>query len=313
MQNFYIQMKKINASLFVVALGSSLLLASCGGEEDKKDGAQKVDQETKKDFELKRNNEAVVDGLKFSIPSPILTMDLVKKSGADFNSELVNDDENAASYNTDFKRALNLGVYGCDLGYLTVNGRMNEAPSYMNVAKTLADQLNVSGAFDESLMNRVANNMDNPNIQDTLKKVVGEAFKAGNEYLQKEQRFDVVGLMLAGGMIESMYVATDVGLKTNDANIINLLANQRPSLSSLISLLSKYKKEDDNVEELVGKLITLENSFNMFEKGYTYAEPRHNPDTKTTTLTSSSSAKISPEDLEQIQGNLIDVRNFIIK
>src|SRR4029077_15051400 len=55
---------------------------------------------------LKINNQI------FSIPSPIQTALLIKKSGYSYNKAILNSSENYHKYDTKYKKALNLGIYG---------------------------------------------------------------------------------------------------------------------------------------------------------------------------------------------------------
>src|SRR5688500_16735654 len=58
-----------------------------------------------------------VNEILHRIPSPLEISVLLKESGKKYNSEFLNSPENLSRYNTNYKRALNLGIYGTDLGY----------------------------------------------------------------------------------------------------------------------------------------------------------------------------------------------------
>ncbi|MEO0405221.1 MAG: hypothetical protein AAF193_10150, partial [Bacteroidota bacterium] len=97
-----------------------IALASCGGSDDP--------QETKTPEEpvIEVNNDNAVggsvvkmDGEIFSIPSPVQTAILFKKLKVPYHSDILNSLDNAPTYTTRFQKALNLGVYGADLAYLS--------------------------------------------------------------------------------------------------------------------------------------------------------------------------------------------------
>ena len=45
---------------------------------------------------------------------------LIKEGGAVYDKQELNDHNNVSNYTTNFKKALNLGVYGTDLGYANI-------------------------------------------------------------------------------------------------------------------------------------------------------------------------------------------------
>ena len=86
----------------------------------------------------------------YSLPSPLETAMLIKRSGASFNEELLNPLENIDKYTTNKKMALNLGVYSADLSYTSLFDQTQSSIKYMANAKRLADGLGILDAIDES-------------------------------------------------------------------------------------------------------------------------------------------------------------------
>src|ERR1044072_5604315 len=113
-----------------------------------------------------------VNGEIFSIPSPIQTAFLIKNSGATYSKDILNASAKASSYSTNFSKALNLGIYGADLGYVTIYDQNQDAIGYLNAAKKMADELGVSGAFDQTTIERFAKNIGN---KDSMLVLVGVA------------------------------------------------------------------------------------------------------------------------------------------
>ena len=54
------------------------------------------------------------------IPSPLEISVLLKESGTKYDHDLLNSPDNLASYNSNYKKALNLGIFGTDLGYTNI-------------------------------------------------------------------------------------------------------------------------------------------------------------------------------------------------
>ena len=97
----------------------------------------------------------------FHIPNPIQSALLMKKIAVPYNKELLNENSNVASYTTSLKQALNIGVFGADLGYITANNQNQAALSHLAAIKKLSDELGVSSAFDFSTMEKFGNNLGN--------------------------------------------------------------------------------------------------------------------------------------------------------
>lgn len=312
---------KLKTKLLTALLGTAVLAASCGGgsdeasSESKKDQKDLSDKKTRDEIGKKTTLEARVGEYKFSVPSPTQMAKIIKGSNASFDETMVNSHENAANYGTRYKRALNLGVYGADLGYLTIYESTNDAMSYLTSITTLSKELQISGAFDDKLMEKFADNMEYLNNEDSLSRMVSDAYRAGNAYLQQEKRYDVIGLMLTGGYIESLFFAVEVAKSTQSQDVLNSIGGQRSSLTNLIGLLNKVnsEKNDDQIAGLVKKLIDLESSFNNVESEYIYRRSETKADERLTIIKSITNVKISDETLAEITTKVEDIRNDIIK
>ena len=134
---------------------------SCGGEEPTEDQIEEPIVENDP------NNSQLmeIDGKVFSIPSPIQTAMLIKNSGTNYNRDILNEPSKVTNYSTNFKKAINLGIYGADLGYVTMYDQTQDAISYLTAVKSIGDDLGVSSAFDLELVERFEKNIGN---QDSL-------------------------------------------------------------------------------------------------------------------------------------------------
>src|SRR5690606_40168384 len=62
-------------------------------------------------------SEEVISSILESIPQPLEISMLLKESGNEYNLNYLNPAGNRSKYNSNYKKALNLGIYGADLGY----------------------------------------------------------------------------------------------------------------------------------------------------------------------------------------------------
>src|ERR1035437_972928 len=104
-----------------------LLLISCGDNNSKTTNPEEIQEDT-----VKVVSGAVLNigGELFSIPSPLQTAMLIQKTGSPYDKSILNTKENMNQYATDFSKALNLGIYGADLGYVNMYNKTQDAISY---------------------------------------------------------------------------------------------------------------------------------------------------------------------------------------
>ena len=124
------QIKKLGSWL-CIGLLPALILVSCTGNNK-----SELEQEAEK-IDSNKSNIVSVGGTMFSIPSPIQTSMLLKKSGAPYSKAILNVPANVSKYSTAVKKALNLGIYGADLGYVIL---YQQTPNVKQVAVIVQDK-----------------------------------------------------------------------------------------------------------------------------------------------------------------------------
>jgi len=244
----------------------------------------------------------------FSIPSPVQTAFLIKNSGAAYNAAMLNDPKNAATYSTKFIRSLNLGIYGADLGYVTIYEQTQDALSFMNSARKLSDDLGVSSAFSKDLLTRFQANLGN---RDSLLVLVSDAFRSSDSYLKENDRDDVGSLILAGGWIESLHFTTNIAKNNSSPEVIRRIGEQKTSLENLIKLLQRYANDED-FADFVEELIDLYYLFSEVQITYTYAKAEQDPENKITYINSTSEVTITEEQLNNIAAKVSVIRSRIV-
>jgi hypothetical protein len=243
-----------------------------------------------------------------SIPSPVQTAFLLKKSGVSYRNDMLNSPKNLSSYSTRFQRSVNLGVYGADLGYTTIYGQTADAMNFINSTKRLADDLGVTNAFNPNLMKRFEANMG---IQDSLLTIMGDAYKESNRFFQDSEQEDVGALVLSGGWIEALYFTTIVAKNDGPESVKTRIAEQKGSLENLIKLLQQNAEEEE-VAEFVSELIDLYYLFDEVESTYVWKEPTTDEATKTTIINSTTEASIKDEQINAISAKVESIRNHSI-
>lgn len=282
----------------------ALISYGCGGESTTNEGNDTQEQEA----DPKQSQLMEIDGKVFSIPSPIQTAELIKNSGTNYNKAILNIPSNVTKYSTNFKKAINLGVYGADLGYVTLYEQTQDAISFLTAIKSIGDDLGVSSAFDMELVQRFEKNIGN---QDSILTLVSDAYKSSDRYLKNTQQNDIGGLILAGGWIESLYFATNAVKMTNNKEIIKRIGEQKTTVNNLIKLLTPYYSKSE-FASFVDSLIELDELFSKIEITYTYIKPTVDAKNKVTTINSTTTVSITPEQLTAITDKVNKIRAELI-
>ncbi len=214
-------------------------------------------------------DEEVISNILQEIPSPLEISVLLKQSGTKYNSSILNSPENLSKYNSNYKKALNLGIYGTDLGYTNIYEQNQDGVKYLSAIKSLADGLNIGQFFDIETIGRLANNSKN---LDSLLLITTQNFNAINHYLQTQSRANLSVLLLTGGWLEAMQITCQVAAKNpKNKDLKETIGAQKIILEQIVLLLTFYKG-DENMASLLKDLVALKAAFDKISITYTYKE-----------------------------------------
>lgn len=281
---------------------ASILLAGCGGGDELESNVETIEVDNTDPNVLELGNTV------FCIPSPVQTAILVKDVGASFDKALMNSPDNHSSYSTDFQKALNLGVYGADLGYATIYEQPQDGLQYLRTVQGLADDIGVASAFSPDIIKRITDNIGN---QDSLLNMVGNCYQSLNAFLQENDRDDVCALVLAGGWIESTYFVTAISGTFESQELINRLAEQKTTLENLIKIIEPFYN-DPQFTELLDEMYDLSEDFDNVTLEYVYEKPTVDEKNKKSVINSKSNVIITPELISSIREKIATLREQVI-
>ena len=141
----------------------SAILVSC---DEQPAPEKKIDEVV---FDETNPLHAIFDDKIFSIPSPVQTGYLIKQLDLTFDKTLLNPEANVNDYVAEHKQALNLGVYGTDLGYSSLYSQKSTSMSYLNSIEKLTSKLGLDAAFDTNFLSNFENNNGNEDKMIQLK------------------------------------------------------------------------------------------------------------------------------------------------
>jgi len=229
---------------------AAILLSSCGGDPPVQDSLKTDGVLDSTQAERARRTRNIFH----NIPSPMETAGLLKKAGAEYDKRILNDPEKHSNYTSASKQALNLGIYGADLSYASVFNNTQESMLFTGAAQNLAKKLDVSNAFGQETIDRMEANR---NDRDSLLNIISETYWDVDAYLKENGRDNVSALMIAGGWVEGLYIATQVCMQHDTPELRQRIAEQRIPLGQLIELMATYSMDDAAVSGVKGDLDAL--------------------------------------------------------
>jgi hypothetical protein len=256
-------------------------------------------------------DEEVINRILQEIPSPLEISVLLKESGTKYNSGILNTSENLSKYNSNYKKALNLGVYGTDLGYTNIYEQNQDGIKYLTSIKSLADGLNIGQFFDIETIGRLATNSKN---LDSLLLITTQNFNSINHYLQTQSRANLSVLLLIGGWVEAMQITCQVAAKDlKNKDLQEKIGEQKIILEQIVLLLSFYK-DDSNMASLLTDMNELKVAFDKINIIYTYKESTMEVIDGVAVIkdNSTTSINITEQDVEAIRTLTNSIRNKII-
>ncbi len=235
----------------IVLFAPLVFLLSCGSEQSSVSDEAAVETTS----EMTAEDLARADEMIQNMPSPIEMAILVKHAGGEYNSKLLNDIKNLDTYVTKGKKTINMGVYSSDVGYTSLYKQTQETVFYLNNVRKLSDDIGLSDAFDQSMFDRVEANIEH---RDSLLQILSGSYDLANQYLKENNRMNTSALMIAGGWIESMYLAANLGANGGrPADIISLRILEQEQVLKKIVISMKMVDNDPLVTEFATKLEAL--------------------------------------------------------
>lgn len=246
-----------------------LLVFACDSKKPNEQAFQESlnDTTTTKGLEI---SEEVLSDIIQQIPSPLEMSVLLKESGTNYDKTLLNEASNVSEYNSNFDKALNLGIYGTDLGYTNIYEQNQDALFYLGSIRNLAEGLSIGQFFDFSAISRLATNSKN---LDSLLLITTQNFNNINSYLQKQERANLSILILTGGWLEALHISNQVLKRNiNNAELREKVGEQKIILENIMLLLSHYENSDPNISDLKKRMSDLKTEFDKVTITYTHEE-----------------------------------------
>ncbi len=308
MRNVYFSIVLLAAGIFPLFLFNAC--NSCNRQSEDEKTEQKIlesvplNQQLMEDF----NKSKLIF---YSLPSPLETAMLIKRTGVGFDRSLLNPVESISQYQTNLKMALNLGVYSADLSYSSLFDQSQTTIEYMGNAKKLAENLGIMGSVDESTIRKLEENMNN---RDAVMDIISETFMSSNAYLSENNRAATSVMVLAGGWIEGLYLATQLACndQENNKRLMDRIVYQKLSLYTLLNMMESYDK-DPHVSLLIDKFKQLRIIFDDIKiENTSDVEASTDSGKHITTIKAQSETYMEPAVFDELCKKVLELRTDFV-
>ncbi|KPK87169.1 MAG: hypothetical protein AMS27_03395 [Bacteroides sp. SM23_62_1] len=244
----------LKSQLVIIAIILAILsgFAGCTGKSPK--DVQTQDEGITLDEPEDEKDELVREVLEYPLPTSFEVTKLLIEAGAGYILDICNRTENAGKYISLKSKALNLGIYGADLSYAATYNQTQETMQYLEASAKLIDELQISTAFNQILVDRVERNLDNV---DSLIIIISDSFYETYEYLQANEQDNLSLLVMTGSWIEALFISTQISIiSTDNQKIVEIISDQSSSLSELLNLLEEVK-DDPMITDIYSGLLDI--------------------------------------------------------
>ncbi|RXQ93023.1 hypothetical protein EO244_11165 [Ancylomarina salipaludis] len=199
-----------------------------------------------------------VKNIFYNVPSPVEVTNIIQKMNLPYYPDLLNPSTNSENYLTQANKALNMGVYGADLSYIRIYEQYQDAARFLVVVKKFTRQLGIPEEGERVIAKRLEKNIQN---QDSLLNIITETFTDSDSYLKENRRGSTAALIIFGGWIETLYLATNIiDMNSPQDEMTKLIVEQRYSVKNLLALMKQFSDEK-RVQDFLPDLILLNEKF----------------------------------------------------
>lgn len=257
------------------------------------------------------NIEDVGDMIQ-SFPSPVEMAAIIQNMDVPYSYKYLFDTEVSKNFETNFKKALGLGVYCADLGYLNVYNKNGDVINYLVTIRQLSDQLKIGQFFDFGTLKRMATSSNN---LDSMLILSVQSYFQMDDYLRRNDRSNLSALMVSGVWIESLYLACEVYSEKQNKKLKDFIAGQKPIVGNLLSVLVKFIKTDPDYVKLIANLKDLSVAMDAVTIETIQGEDEHEiiDGQSVTTQGERSEITVSDQDMMEIVKVVRNIRTKIAK
>ena len=291
-------------------LGFAILLSCSGSQNEGKSSEEGISKTESSTQESANNQVEKIKTIFYNIPSPVEMSELTQRANLVYNADILNSLDKVNQYTSTSSMALNLGVYGADLSYTRLYDQIQESINYLAVIRKLSENLGVPQEDGSFAVSRLEKNINN---KDSLLYIIIEVYSNADIYLKENERSGTAALIITGGWIEALHIATNIIDEENpNPEIMERIAEQKFSLENLIQLLEIQYPDKGSLEEMFTRLYELKTVYDKIELIHKPGEVITDEENKLTSINSKTHIYINFEQIKEIKDANDRLRELII-
>jgi hypothetical protein len=277
-----------------------LLFNACSNEAKNTENEQLL---VKADSTIEATVAEDLQEVTITLPSPLQLASIFKKSGLKFKNGITNSPKNVTKYNnTEFIRAVNLGIYSTDLAYVILNKQFDESKPYLRACEEVSTGLGMKKAFEtNNLGERFVNNMGK---EDSLVGIISEIQMQSDLLLEEHNQKYITAMAFTGAWFESVYIAGEVYKSDKNSNVCVSLMEQYDIAENIIKALDSYREKVPECQKLIDDVVAILGLFKS-TAAIKNADPNVDLDFGKMTMTD--------EEFKALEAKVNEIRNSYVK
>ncbi len=252
-------------------------------------------------------------------PSPAEMLSIIDMSEMDYDEELMNSVELADNYIDTRAKTCMLGVYMTDLAYSALFGRHEATLDYLEVVRSLAEEIRIDEAVDDAMIEKARSNVE---YLDSLHSISNDAFMNILAYCERNERSNTVVMLSAGAFTESLFLAVNLIDDYEEADYtLQHLADQKFTIDNFMTFAENVKTDDPNVVATIDDLKRIKALYDNINPGsgaISIKKPNEAEEGQPKKLvigvgSSESQPSLTLEEFEELKAAVIELRTKIVE
>jgi hypothetical protein len=213
--------------------------------------------------------------------------------------------------------ALNLGIYTTDLSFASLFEQTQTSLDYMSAARAMAEGLDITDAINRETMEKLEANLGN---REVVMDIISETFLNSSSYLKENERQDVAAIVLIGGWIEGLYLASQLtkGQPIKNNKLVDRILEQKLSFNIVQRLLEDNKTKstgevNEDIVDIIAQLQDLKDSFDNVTVETTQSSVEGKDDDGVAAIKSKTTVSVEKEDFIALQSTIEKLRTSFVQ
>jgi len=252
-------------------------------------------------------------------PSPAEMLSIINMGEMDYDEQLLNTVSQADKYIDTRSKTSMLGIYMTDLAYAALFGRHEATLDYLEVVRSLAEEIRIDEAVDDAMIEKARNNVE---YLDSLYSISNEVFMNILAYCERNGRPNTIVMLSAGAFIESLFLAVNLIDDYEEADYtLQHLADQKFTIDNFMIFAENVETDDPNVAATIDDLKRIKALYDNINPGsgaISITKPDEEEEDQPKKLvigsgSSQSQPSLTLEEFKELKAAVIELRTKFVE